>query len=57
MGYSVTALASEIGYSHTYVSRVEGGQIPASARYRKAVSKALRVPEAMIFGLPAGEEP
>jgi transcriptional regulator with XRE-family HTH domain len=43
-GFSVTELAREIGFSHAYVSRVEGGNLRPSARYRKAVTQALRIP-------------
>ena len=49
-GYGVTALARAIGYSHTYVSRVEGGQVKPSPRYRRAVARLLKVPEELIFG-------
>jgi transcriptional regulator with XRE-family HTH domain len=49
-GYSVTGLGRALGYSHTYVSRVEGGQVKPSPRYRRAVARLLKVPEELIFG-------
>ena len=49
-GYTVTGLARALGFSHAYVSRVEGGQVPPSPRYRRAVSKLLKVPEEFLFG-------
>ena len=49
-GYSVTALASAVGVSHTYVSLVEGRKTKPSPRYRKAVSRVLGVAEELIFG-------
>jgi transcriptional regulator with XRE-family HTH domain len=48
-GYTVTALARAASYSHPYVSRVESRDIPASAKYRLAVSGLLGVPEDLIF--------
>ena len=51
-GFSVTELARELGVSHTYVSRVESGEIGASPRYREAAAGALGVYEADLF--PAG---
>lgn len=47
-GYTVTALAEAVGYSHAYVSQVEGGQTP-SPKYRAAVAGLLGVPEALLF--------
>jgi DNA-binding XRE family transcriptional regulator len=49
-GYTVTGLARALGFSHAYVSRVEGGQLQPSARYREALARLLRVPEDLIFG-------
>ena len=46
-GYTVTSLAAAVGVSHTYVSRIEGQHVPASARYRKAVARLLGVHEAV----------
>jgi hypothetical protein len=50
-GYSVTGLAAalEPPFSHAYVSRVEGGTLKPSARYRAAVSRLLSIPEELIF--------
>jgi transcriptional regulator with XRE-family HTH domain len=48
-GFTVTELARAIDFSHAYVSRVEGGDLRPSARYRAAVAKALRVPEDVVF--------
>jgi transcriptional regulator with XRE-family HTH domain len=48
-GYSVTGLATGINFSHAYVSRVEGGTLKPSARYREAVSEFLGVPQELIF--------
>lgn len=56
-GYSVTELARQIGFSHAYVSRVEGGDLRPSPRYRVAVAGVLRVPEDVIFGPPESAEP
>jgi transcriptional regulator with XRE-family HTH domain len=47
-GYSVSALAAELGFSHSYVSLVEGGT-PASARYRRAVVRVLDEAEGILF--------
>jgi transcriptional regulator with XRE-family HTH domain len=48
-GFTVSALAEEIGFSHSYVSLVEGGLEKPSARYRKAAARVLGVPEDLIF--------
>jgi transcriptional regulator with XRE-family HTH domain len=48
-GYTVTRLAQAIGYSHSYVSLVEGGLEKPSPRYREAVSAVLAVPQDLIF--------
>jgi transcriptional regulator with XRE-family HTH domain len=48
-GYTVTELAEAVGYSHAYVSQVEGGQTAPSAKYRGAVAGLLEVPEALLF--------
>lgn len=48
-GLSVTEQARETGFSHAYVSMVEGGQLKASERYRAAAARVLRVPEATLF--------
>lgn len=48
-GYTVTGLATAIGFSHAAVSRVEGGTLRPSARYRAAVSRVLGIPEELIF--------
>ena len=48
-GLSVTELAQRAGFSHSYVSLVEAGRLRPSARYRSAVAKVLRVPEAVVF--------
>jgi predicted transcriptional regulator len=49
-GFSVTELARQTGYSHAYVSRVEGGHLRPSRRYKREVSRVLRLPEPIIFG-------
>lgn len=48
-GLSVTELARRAGFSHSYVSQVEGGSMKASARYREAVARVLELPEAVVF--------
>lgn len=48
-GYRVTDLARAVGFSHAYVSRVEGGDLRPSARYKAAVASVLSVPEAVLF--------
>ena len=48
-GFTVTELARKIGFSHAYVSRVEGRGLHPSPRYRKAVAQALGVPEELLF--------
>jgi excisionase family DNA binding protein len=48
-GHSVTGLARKTGFSHAYVSMVESRQVRPSARYRAAATKALGVPESLIF--------
>ena len=48
-GLGVGALGAGIDVSHAYVSRIEGGQIPASPAYRRRVSKLLGVPEKVLF--------
>ena len=48
-GYTLTALAREIGVSRTYCSLVEGGLEKPSVRYREAASRALGVPEDLLF--------
>lgn len=48
-GYTVTGLAKAIGVSHTYVSRIEGQEVPASARYRKAAARLFGVRQALVF--------
>ena len=49
-GFTVTRLAAGMDVSHAYVSRIEGQQIPASARYRAAVARLLGVSEGSLFG-------
>jgi hypothetical protein len=49
------AVALEPPFSHAYVSRVEGGTLKPSARYRAAVSALLGVPERLIFEATDGE--
>ena len=48
-GLTLTALAAQIGVSRAYASRVEGGLIPASRRYRRAFGRLLGVSERLIF--------
>lgn len=48
-GFSVTKFARVIGYSHTMVSLIEGGRLKPSKRYRAAVSRALKVPEHLLW--------
>lgn len=52
-GFGVVALARATGYSHTYVSFVEGGQTKPSPKYKQAAAKVLGVPEELIFGGPS----
>lgn len=49
LGLGVTELARRVGYSHAYVSQVEGCTITPSARYRAAVATEFDVPAAIIF--------
>jgi transcriptional regulator with XRE-family HTH domain len=53
-GYTVTGLAEAVGYSHAYVSQVEGGQTTPSPKYRAAVVALLGVPEKLLF--PGGDQ-
>lgn len=46
---SVTEHARRSGFSHGYVSMVEGGQVRPSARYRAAAARVLSVPESALF--------
>ena len=48
-GLGVGALGADVKVSHAYVSRIEGGQIPASDGYRRRVSARLDVPETVLF--------
>jgi transcriptional regulator with XRE-family HTH domain len=48
-GYTVTGLAEAVGYSHAYVSQVEGGQTRPSAKYTEAVVRVLGVPKFFLF--------
>jgi transcriptional regulator with XRE-family HTH domain len=48
-GYSVTGLAKAVGFSHAYVSQIEGGDRRPSSRYRTAASLVLQVPENQLF--------
>lgn len=48
-GLSVTTLAGRTGFSHPYVSMVEGCRTRPSARYRAAAAEALDVPESVLF--------
>ena len=48
-GYTVTGLAKTVGVSHTYVSRIEGQHVKASARYRKKAARLFGVREALLF--------
>lgn len=52
----MTGLARALGFSHAYVSYVEGGSRKPSARYRKAVSELLGVPESLIFAEGAEQD-
>lgn len=49
LGWGVRELAKATGFSHSYVSQVEGGLIPPSERYRTAAANALEVPEEVLF--------
>jgi transcriptional regulator with XRE-family HTH domain len=49
-GFSVTGFGTATGYSHTYVSRVESGDLRPSSEYRRKAAKVLRVPERLLFG-------
>jgi transcriptional regulator with XRE-family HTH domain len=53
-GFTVTGLAEAVGYSHAYVSQVEGGQTTPSPKYRAAVAGLLGVPEKLLF--PGGHQ-
>jgi len=56
-GYTVTGFAKALGVSHCLVSRIEGGQVTASPRYREKASALLGVPEWVIFPeIPRGGE-
>jgi transcriptional regulator with XRE-family HTH domain len=46
---SVTEMALETGFSHSYVSQVEGGYLPPSDRYRAAAARVLGVPVEALF--------
>lgn len=48
-GLSLSALAAAAGRDLSEVSRVERGERAASATYRRAVSRALGVPEKTLF--------
>lgn len=48
-GYSSTELAKALGVSQAYISRVEGGSLRPSARYREAVAALWGVPVEEIF--------
>ena len=48
-GLGVTAMAKRAGFSHGYVSQIEGGITRPSARYRRAAARVLAVPEAVLF--------
>jgi transcriptional regulator with XRE-family HTH domain len=48
-GYSVSAVARTLGVSHTYVSRVESGEIDPSSRYRTVISELFGVAEETLF--------
>ncbi len=48
-GHTVTELAEAVGYSHAYVSQVEGGHTRPSAKYRAVVVRFLGVPEFVLF--------
>lgn len=54
LGYTVTELAEAVGYSHAYVSQVEGGHTAPSSKYRASVAALLGVPETLLF--PDGEQ-
>jgi transcriptional regulator with XRE-family HTH domain len=54
-GLTQAELAERTGYARGYVARVEVGDANPSARYRKAIARALRVPEELIF--PSGGGP
>ena len=51
-GFTVTALARRIGVSHTYVSRVECGEILPSPRYSAEAARLLGLPEGELFDSP-----
>ncbi len=48
-GFTITALAEDIGVSRSYVSQVEGGIEKPSRRYREAAARILGVTEDLIF--------
>ncbi len=48
-GLGVVSLGTKVDVSHAYVSRIEGGRVPASAAYRRKVAKILGLPEDILF--------
>jgi transcriptional regulator with XRE-family HTH domain len=48
-GLSVTGMAVETAFSHSYVSQVEGGHLPPSDRYRAAAARVLGIPVEALF--------
>lgn len=48
-GVSVMEQARGTGYSHSYVSQVEGGKLRPSGAYKAAASRFLRVPQDVLF--------
>lgn len=53
-GMTRPELADKIGRSDRYVANVIAGRVPVSAHFRKAVSEALGVPAADLFGAMYG---
>ena len=49
-GYGTVRLADRLDFSHSYVSQIEAGTCPPSARYRRAFCELLGVSEDFAFG-------
>lgn len=47
-GYSQSALAGRVGYTPSYVSKVEGGQLPPSASFARQADDVLRAGGAIV---------
>jgi len=54
-GLSQVELAEKAGFNPRYFSAVESGKVNSGRHFRRAISGALGVNEALLF--PAGEQP